>query len=57
MEITHIPRGFMCCVCEKALENCSKLPFNTMQVIHIFKDDKLKEVKCSDFKEKQKNDS
>lgn len=54
MEITHIPRGFMCCVCEKALENCSKLPFNTMQVIHVFKDDKLKEVKCSGFEEKQK---
>lgn len=54
MEITHIPRGFMCCVCEKALENCSKLPFKTMRVIHVFKDDKLREVKCSEFDEKVK---
>ena len=54
MDITHIPRGFMCCVCEKALEKCSKLPFNTMQVIHVFKDDSVKEVKCKEFKEKDK---
>lgn len=56
MEITHIPRGFMCCVCEKALENCSKLSFKTMKVIHVFKDDKLREVKCSEFDEKDKGD-
>lgn len=52
MEITHIHRGYMCCVCEKALENCSKLPFKTMRVIHVFKGDKMKEVKCSEFEEK-----
>lgn len=51
MEITHIPRGFMCCVCEKAFDNCSELPFNTMKVIHVFKNDGMKEVKCSEFKE------
>lgn len=54
MEITHIPRGFMCCVCEKALDNCSKLPFTTMQVLRVYKDDKIKEVKCSEFEEKNK---
>lgn len=52
--VTHIPRGFMCCVCEHALRNCSHLDFTKMQVIHTFKEDGVKEVKCSNYKVKDK---
>lgn len=49
MKVTHIPRGFMCCECKHALEDCSDIDFTQMKVIGTFKDDGLKEVKCSKF--------
>ena len=51
---THIPRGFMCCTCTHSLRKCNHLNFTKMQVIGTFKDDGTKEVKCSDFTEKEK---
>lgn len=46
---THIPRGFMCCECVRALSKCNQLVFAKMQVIGTFKGDNTKEVKCTEF--------
>lgn len=46
---SHIPRGFMCIVCEHKHRKCNHLQFDRMKVIGIFKDDGTKEVKCTDF--------
>lgn len=53
--MTHIPRGFMCIQCEHALRKCDHLDFTKMQVIGVFKEDGIKEVKCSEFKAKEKD--
>lgn len=53
--MTHIPRGFMCIQCNHALRKCNHLDFTKMQVIGVFKEDGIKEVKCSDFKAKEKD--
>lgn len=50
MEIpTHIPRGFICCECKYAHDKCNHLDFTKMKVIGTFKEDGIKEVKCSNF--------
>lgn len=46
---SHIPRGYMCMVCEHKHRKCNHLPFTEMQVIGRFKDDGTFEVKCADF--------
>lgn len=48
-EITHIPKGYMCLTCKHLHRKCNHLPFTQMKVIHVFKEDNLKEVKCTDF--------
>lgn len=48
-DITHVPRGFMCLTCTHLHRKCNHLPFTEMKVIHVFKEDGLKEVKCTDF--------
>ena len=45
---THVPRGFMCMCCKHVHRKCNHLDFTKMQVIGIFKDDGVKEVKCVD---------
>ena len=54
MTPTHVPRGFMCIGCEHIHRKCNHLDFTKMQVIGIFKDDGVKEVKCTDYVEKEK---
>ena len=44
----HIPRGYMCIGCEHVHRRCSHLDFTKMRVIHVWKDDGIKEVKCID---------
>ena len=51
---THVPRGFMCIGCKHVHRKCNHLDFTKMQVIGIFKDDGTKEVKCTDYVEKEK---
>lgn len=52
--MTHIPRGYMCVKCEHALRKCNHLDFTKMKVIGFFKEDGIKEVRCSDFESKEK---
>ncbi len=56
MKVTHIPRGFMCCECKYSLEDCSSLDFTQMKVIGTFKDDGVKEVRCSKFNKASKEE-
>ena len=49
MNITHIPKGFMCLTCTHLHRKCNHLEFTKMQVIKVYKEDALKEVKCTDF--------
>lgn len=46
---SHIPRGFMCCGCEHKHRKCNHLDFTKMRVIGVYKDDGVKEVKCTDY--------
>ena len=54
---THVPRGFMCIGCKHVHRKCNHLDFTKMQVIGIFKDDGTKEVKCTDYVEKEKKEN
>lgn len=54
-KVTHIPRGFMCITCLHKYRKCNHLDFTKMQVIGVFKEDGIKEVRCSDF-EKEENE-
>lgn len=44
---SHQPKGGMCQTCTKRLENCSSLPFETMQVIKVASDG-VKVVRCTE---------
>lgn len=48
-DLTHIPKGFMCLTCIHLHRKCNHLEFTKMQVIKVYKEDGLKEVKCTDF--------
>lgn len=54
MDITHIPKGFMCLTCTHLHRKCNHLEFTKMQVIKVYKEDGLKEVKCTDFVREEK---
>lgn len=49
IDLTHIPNGYMCISCKNLFRDCSNLNFKGMRVIKIYKEDNLKEVKCTDF--------
>jgi len=51
---THVPRGFMCIGCKHVHRKCNHLDFTKMQVIYVWKDDGVKEVKCVDYLQKNR---
>ncbi|MNF50242.1 hypothetical protein D3C85_293090 [compost metagenome] len=50
---THIPRGYMCIECQHVHRKCNHLDFTKMQVIGVFKEDGLKEVKCTNYEKNE----
>ena len=44
----YIPKGSMCAVCKNRFNDCSKLPFDAMEVIET--DGTYAVVKCTEFK-------
>ena len=53
---SHIPKGFMCIGCVHVHRKCNHLDFTKMQVIKVWKDDGTKEVKCTDYVPKDKEE-
>jgi hypothetical protein len=49
----HQPKGSMCMVCAKKLEDCSKLPFDKMRPMEKASDAVI--VICSEFKKNENN--
>jgi len=47
--MTYQPKGGMCAACRHRLEDCSKLPFNTMPIMS--KSDGVAVVRCTEFKQ------